>query len=156
MSEPGPEPEVRAVMDLPLSLRQLAAADAALPAPYDYGEFCRRVRVRGLLRVRLTAVAATLSAVLLGAALWRHVDVVPAALPVPGPVASEGSPALVRAGHWAARTAIEERIAVLDAMLSESRVSGGPEERLRALEEGRSTLVDALQRVAYAHQLVEP
>ncbi len=148
--------------DLSSSLRQLAAGDAVLPPPYDFAEFRRRGPLRGLGLLRLTAVAATLGAVLLGTALWRYVDVGPAALPavmpvtMTGPAVSDGSPALVRAGHWAARTEIEERIAVLDAMLSESRVSGGQADRLRALEQGRSTLVDALQRVAYAHQLVEP
>jgi hypothetical protein len=148
--------------DLALSLRQLAATEVALPPPYDFAEFRRRGQLRSGGLVRLTAVAATLSAVLLGAALWRYVDVGPAELPAAvsvstaDPAVSDGSPALVRAGHWAARTEIEERIAVLDAMLSESRVRGGQAERLRALEQGRSTLVDALQRVAYAHQLVEP
>lgn len=148
--------------DLSLPLRQLAATEAALPPPYDFAEFRRRGQLRSGRLVRAIAVAATLSAVLLGTALWRYVDVGPAELPaavavsMTDPAESDGLPALVRAGHWAARTEIEERIAVLDAMLSEGRVSGGQADRLRDLEQGRSTLVDALQRVAYAHQLVEP
>jgi hypothetical protein len=71
-------------------------------------------------------------------------------------VAADESPALVSAGHQVVRAQLEERIALIDAMLSESRVSGEQPENLRAMEAGRSTLVDSLQRVSYAQQLVEP
>jgi hypothetical protein len=87
----------------------------------------------------------------------------PGPVAVPRPVApvvagliEDGSPALVSVGQLAARDSIEERIALIDAMLSESRVAGAQDDSLRAMEQGRTTLVESLQRVAYAHQLVGP
>ena len=41
-------------------------------------------------------------------------------------------------------------------MLSESRIAGAQDDTLQAMEQGRSTLVDSLQRVAYAQQLIGP
>jgi len=110
---------------------------------------------------RITALAASLSVVLLGTALWRQAGPGPVATPRPAvavvadPV-DDTSPALVSAGQLAARDSIEERIALIDAMLSESRIAGAQDDSLRAMEQGRTTLVESLQRVAYAHQLVGP
>ncbi len=157
----------------PELLRALAESDSLRPGPYDFAHFKQREarvlqqrRARGLLPARATALAATLSAVLIGAALWRSVGVslVPVQSPTTAPrvataapsVAADESPALVSAGHQVVRAQLEERIALIDAMLSESRVSGEQPENLRAMEAGRSTLVDSLQRVSYAQQLVEP
>jgi hypothetical protein len=153
------------------ALQLLASADSGQQAPYDFQQFKARealVRRRRqslrLLPGRATALAATLSAVLVGAALWRYVGVVPAPAEPPtvkriaaqDPSDPSDSSEQVRAGHQAVRVELEQRIALIDAMLSESRVSGERADSLRALEEGRSTLVDSLQRVAYAQQLVEP
>ena len=149
-------------------LQALAEADARQPPPYDYAEFSRRRAARaaapraGRAHLgRITALAATLSVVLLGTALWRQAGPGPVAMPRPAvavvadPV-DDTSPALVSAGQLAARDSIEERIALIDAMLSESRIAGAQDDSLRAMEQGRTTLVESLQRVAYAHQLVGP
>ena len=149
-------------------LQALAEADARQPAPYDYAEFSRRRAARaaapraGRAHLgRITALAATLSVVLLGTALWRQAGPGPVAMPRPAvavvadPV-DDVTPALVSAGQLAARDSIEERIALIDAMLSESRIAGAQDDSLRAMEQGRTTLVESLQRVAYAHQLVGP
>jgi len=149
-------------------LQALAEADARQPPPYDYAEFSRRRAERaaapraGRAHLgRITALAASLSVVLLGTALWRQAGPGPVAPPRPAvtvvtdPV-EDATPALVSAGQLAARDSIEERIALIDAMLSESRVAGAQDDSLRAMEQGRTTLVESLQRVAYAHQLVGP
>jgi hypothetical protein len=146
------------------ALRTLAAGESG-QLPYDFAEFQRRQSLRRqqltqsrLRPARMTAAAATLSAVLLGAAMWHYLGVPGGAEP-PGtaaiPPAAE-APALVRAGPLARRSELEARIAMIDAMLSESRVSGVQADSLRAMELGRSTLVSSLQRVTYAQQLVEP
>ena len=149
----------------PESLRALAEADARLSPPYDFAEFTRRRAVRAeaarVRRTRLgsfTAVAASLSVVMLGMALWRQTAEVPrgAVVPATTVASAEESPALVQAGQLATRDALEERIALIDAMLSESRIAGAQDDTLRAMEQGRSTLVDSLQRVAYAHELIGP
>ena len=149
-------------------LHALAEADARQPPPYDFAEFARRRDARAValrdsrLRLgRITAIAASLSVVLLGTALWRQAGPGPvatqrSAAPVVADPVEDASPALVSAGQLAARDSIEERIARIDAMLSESRVAGAQDDSLRAMEQGRTTLVESLQRVAYAHQLVGP
>jgi hypothetical protein len=149
-------------------LQALAEGDARQPAPYDYAQFMRR-RDAGAVALhasrarlgRITALAASLSVMLLGTALWRQTGPGPVAVPRPvsqvvAGLIEDGSPALVSVGQLAARDSIEERIALIDAMLSESRVAGAQDDSLRAMEQGRTTLVESLQRVAYAHQLVGP
>ena len=103
-------------------------------------------------------MAASLSVVMLGMALWRQTAEVPRVAVVAAATVStlDESPALVQAGQLATRDALEERIAVIDTMLSESRIAGAQDDTLRAMEQGRSTLVDSLQRVAYAHELIGP
>jgi hypothetical protein len=171
MSDPGvplAEPAVKPATVAYDRLQALAAADVRQPAPYDYAEFVRRRATRAaaheVRRTRLgrvTALAASLSVVLIGTAIWRQagqgtaVTAVPTVAAVAQPL-DESSPALVSAGQLVARDALEERIALLDAMLSESRAAGMQADTLRALERGRSTLADSLQRVAYAHQLIGP
>jgi hypothetical protein len=51
-------------------------------------------------------------------------------------------------------TELEEHIAVLDAELSVARVEAAPAEQLRQLESTREQLNDSLQRVSYAHSLL--
>jgi hypothetical protein len=147
------------------TLRTLAEADARLPPPYDFAEFTRRrerraaaLRVRRTRLGRITAIAASFSVALLGTALWRLAAVAPRLATSPAAVASvaDDSPALVSVDQLAARDSLEERIALIDAMLNESRIAGAQDDTLRAMERGRSTLVDSLQRVSYAHELIGP
>jgi hypothetical protein len=151
-------------------LQALAQADARVPPPYDFAEFTRRREARAEMAFgrstrlgRVTAIAASLSVVLIGAALWRQSGQTPPAsmprVPIVSPeaqAATEEFPALVSAGQLTARDALEEHIALIDALLSESRIEGAQDDMLRAMEQGRSTLVDSLQRVSYAHQLIGP
>ena len=181
MQEPGtPESDAESHVILSLQpaarLRRLAAADAGAP-PYDFVEFRRRndLASRGpaLSSARGAALAAAVSGLLLGAVLWQQAAVTrggaaadkgsavaatarPAAYGTADTTADRASPALVRVGSYVARNELEERIAFFDAVLSESRVNGAQPERLAALELGRSQLVDSLQRVRYAEQLIAP
>jgi hypothetical protein len=168
-----PEPDVNFALVPAVRLRRLAAADADA-APYDFAEFQRRsnltaVRPGSLSSARGAALAAAVSGLLLGAVLWQQLTLAPGAAPsgaddtaalaaqrADTEADDSASPALVRAGSLVARSELEERIAFFDAVLSESRVGSAQPERLAALEQGRSELVDSLQRVHYAEQLMAP
>lgn len=171
--EPGsPEPVVN-LLEPALRLRRLAAADASA-TPYDFAEFQRRSSLAiaphgSLSSVRGAALAAAVSGLLLGAVLWQQLAVappagsfaadaaaVPAAWAAADTAVDSASPALVRAGSLVARNELEDRIAFVDAVLSESRVSGARPERLATLEQGRSQLLESLQRLRYAEQLMAP
>jgi len=167
-----PEPDVNFALVPAVRLRRLAAADADA-APYDFAEFQRRsdlatVRPGSLSSARGAALAAAVSGLLLGAVLWQQLTLAPGAATsgdegtavlaqrADSEADDSASPALVRAGSLVARSELEERIAFFDAVLSESRVGSAQPERLAALEQGRSELVDSLQRVHYAEQLMAP
>jgi hypothetical protein len=137
--------------------------------PYDHEEFLRRRAERELRlrrrRLRVgqgSALAASVALALLTTGLWRQGGGLSAAggaaapRPVDQVVAAESSSALVRAGTLAARDALEERIAMIDLMLTEGRLAGTQQEALQAMERGRSTLVDSLQQVAHAQELIGP
>jgi hypothetical protein len=149
--------------DLAHRLRQLAAADAALPPPYDFASF---QALRGAAPVARPGnagwVAMAASVAALGVALvsWRLLEVPGEATAVTTreeSVAAETAegPALVRVGSVAARADLEERIALIDALLSEAQVSGSAAEHIRAMQAGRTLLVDSLQQVAWAETLIE-
>jgi len=167
-----PEPDVNFALVPAVRLRRLAAADADA-APYDFAEFQRRSNLTavrpGSSSARGAALAAAVSGLLLGAVLWQQLTLAPGAAPsgaddtaalatqrADTEADDSASPALVRAGSLVARSELEERIAFFDAVLSESRVGSAQPERLAALEQGRSELVDSLQRVHYAEQLMAP
>lgn len=168
-----PEPVVNPSLGLALRLRRVADADAGA-VPYDFAEFQRRSslaakRPGSLSSARGAALAAAVSGLLLGAVFWQQVTLAPHAGPSGGDGAAAvgaraaavteavgASPALVRAGSLVARDELEDRIAFFDAVLSESRVTGAQPERLAALEQGRSQLLESLQRVHYAEQLMAP
>ena len=63
-------------------------------------------------------------------------------------------PALVNLDQFDLTTELEDHIAVLDAELSIARVEAVPAEQLRQLESTRQQLNDSLQRVSYAHSLL--
>lgn len=174
--ESDAEPAVILALQPAARLRRLAASESGA-APYDFAEFRRRGELAATRPAwspaRGAALAAAVSAVLLGAVLWQQAVVAPRGLAVEGETlarnsgqsvtyaavdtsSDRASPALVRVGSYIARNELEDRIAYFDAVLSESRVSGSQPERLAALERGRSRLVDSLQRVHYAEQLIAP
>jgi len=117
-------------------LRALAGADSSLPPPYGHAEFVRRRDLQRELHRRQrthlgrgVAAAAVLLLLLLCTVRWHQPIAVPGQAAV-GPTGTAAvaadSPALVRAGDLAARDALEERIALIDTMLSESRIAGAP------------------------------
>ena len=64
------------------------------------------------------------------------------------------APALVRVATRAAAADLEDRIAWLDDLLSESRLQGGEEIGVAALEHNRARLMASLQQVHYAESLL--
>jgi hypothetical protein len=159
-----PPPEVGDMKpDLTHRLRQLASADAALPPPYDFATFQARRRAARVARpgsAGWMAMAASVAALGVALVSWRLLEVpgeAPAVLTT-AEFSSDGAaegPALVRVGSAAARADLEERIALIDALLSEAQVSGGAAEDIRAMQAGRTLLVDSLQQVAWAETLIE-
>jgi hypothetical protein len=144
-------------------LQALAAAEAQLPPPYGFDEFLRRAGgaiepQRTVPWLRVAAGVAVLAVALVG---WRLLQ--PADAPWSGVASGQaglaaeaaGEPARVKAGTAVARADLEDQIALIDALLSEARVSGGADENIRAMQESRSLLVDGLQRVAWAEALIE-
>jgi Tfp pilus assembly protein PilN len=51
-------------------------------------------------------------------------------------------------------TELEDHIALLDAELSAARVQAAPAQQLRQMESTREQLTQSLQRVSYAHSLL--
>ena len=152
----------------------LAARDGERPAPYAYDEFERRAqRAREAARRREhraggAAVAAVLLA-LLGGLLYVG-SRAPApqlhAAATPPPVVREVSaahwlaaasePVIVRVGSYAAVTALEDRIAYLDACLNDSRVSGeAVPVDAATLGRERARLLNTLASVRYAQTLAD-
>ena len=130
-------------------------------APYDFGEFQRRAAARGeplasrrvAHGLRLAAIVAPLALLLSIAGVERQ-GVVTEPAELAFRQAPDDEPALVRAGATARVDDLEDRIAWLDAMISEAPVAGiAPQDRA-ALKTGRDTLADSLQRVRYAQTLL--
>jgi hypothetical protein len=147
-------------------LQAVATPLADEGAPYDFAEFQRRgaarasvpARPRPALRaLRIAAVVAPLGLVLLIAGVMREpaappgarAEGVAAAAP---PLATE--PALVRIGPNAMVLELEDRITLLDSLLSQAPAAGLPEEDRIDLQVGRNTLATSLQQVRYARTLL--
>ncbi|MEO8314479.1 MAG: hypothetical protein ABI645_06745 [Pseudomonadota bacterium] len=146
-------------MSIQENLRALAANDVPA-APFGFEAFERR-RAMTAVRRRAAVVSATgsiaaLAFVSITALLTQgpprlQVDVAPV---LDGAPADEQLPALVNLDQFDVTTDLEERIAVLDAEMSAARVGAAPAEQLRQLESTRAQLNQSLQRVSYAHSLL--
>jgi len=63
-------------------------------------------------------------------------------------------PALVDMAQFDVTSTLEDHIALLDAELSAARVQQVPDAQLRPIESAREQLSASLQRVSYAHALL--
>jgi hypothetical protein len=149
-------------MSMQENLRTLAAVDVPA-APYVFESFEQR-RTLASVRRRNTWLGAAGSIAALGfVSIVALVTQSPAQLQLAETMPAEitaaaGSaelPALVNLDQFDLTTELEDHIAVLDAELSMARVAAAPVEQLRQLESTRQQLNDSLQRVSYAHSLLE-
>ncbi len=146
-------------MSMQEDLRRLAV-DAPV-APYGFESFEQR-RALASVRRRNSWLGAAGSIAALGVvSIMALVTQTPPQLQVVANTpadraASESAelPALVNLDRFDLTTELEDRIAVLDAELSIARVEAVPAEQLRQLESTRQQLNDSLQRVSYAHSLL--
>jgi hypothetical protein len=148
-------------MNMQDGLRALAARDVPA-APFEFEVFEHRramaaVRRRATLLSAAGSVAAlafvsVMALVTQGPARMVVEDTVP--IVVAAPVADE-LPALVNLDQFDITTEIEEHIAVLDAELSQARAGAAPADQVRQLESARAQLNRSLQRVSYAHSLLD-
>jgi hypothetical protein len=143
------------------NLRALAAVDAPA-APYGFEAFVQR-RTLAAVQRRNTWLGAAGSIAALGVvSILALVTQAPPQLqlagtmPVEAIAATESAarPALVNLDQFDLTTELEDHIAMLDAELSMARVAAAPVEELRQLESTRQQLNDSLQRVSYAHSLL--
>jgi hypothetical protein len=149
-------------MNAPLELRALAAA--AGTAPFGFEEFERR-RAQHRHRARAAGWSATAAIGVLAIVPVVAVLTQPEpAAHVIGPVAGEVTPvadvfrrppALVDMSRFALTSELEDHIALLDAEISAARLRPVPREQLRSMETAREQLNDSLQRVNYAHALLD-
>lgn len=145
-----------------LQLRELASAGSQ--APFDFDAFeARRARARHWHRAAgWSAIGAigVLAAVPVLALLTRpepnaRVMSQPAAA---RPAAAEvflQSPALVDMDRFALTSELEDHIAVLDAEISAARLRPVSPADLKRMESAREQLNSSLQRVNYAHALLD-
>jgi hypothetical protein len=148
-------------MSMQENLRALAAVDAPA-APYGFEAFEQR-RTLAAVQRRNTWLGAAGSIAALGVvSILALVTQAPPQLqmaetgPVEFTAATDSSelPALVNLDQFDLTTELEDHIAVLDAELSMARVAAAPAEQLRQLESTRRQLNESLQRVSYAHSLL--
>jgi uncharacterized small protein (DUF1192 family) len=150
-------------MSLQDGLRNLAANESAL-APWNFEAFEQRVaRTRTRRRAALwgsalsVAMLATVGILALVTQPQMKREAVLAATPVPfdsEPEISVEQPALVDMGQFDVTSELEDRIALLDAELSAARVQRAPKDQLRSIESTRERMNQSLQRVSYAHALL--
>ena len=145
-------------------LRQLASSDTA-SAPFGFDEFQRRLdqmqrRRRAATRIVIAAVAMVALAPVV--AVLTQSQAPDAALTAPVLQAAAEAraagrqqvPALIDLEQFEVTSELEDHIAMLDAELSLARVQQVPPEQLRQMEAAREQLNDSLQRVSYAHSLL--
>jgi hypothetical protein len=149
-------------MKSPLEMRALAAPAAA--APFDFDEFERR---RAQLRHRARAAGWSASAALGVLAVVPVLAVLtqqePAASVIAPPVGTVTrpaaeiftQPALVDMERFALTSELEDHIALLDAEISAARLRPVSRDELGRMESTRAQLNDSLQRVNYAHALLD-
>ena len=149
-------------MKNPLDLRALATPEAG--APFGFAEFERR---RAQVRHRARAAGWSATAAI---GVLAVVPVV-AVLTQPGPAATVTGPpadsltpvadvflqppALVDMDRFALTSELEDHIALLDAEISAARLRPLSDRQLQQLESTRARLNDSLQRVTYAHALLD-
>lgn len=146
----------------PQELRALATPSGG--APFDFAEFERR-RAQARHRARAagwsaTAAIGVLAVVPVVAVITQpapDATVTGAAADTLRPAAEMflQPPALVDMDRFALTSELEDHIALLDAEISAARLRPVPGEELQRLESTRARLNDSLQRVAYAHALLD-
>jgi len=149
-------------MSVQEELRGLAARQEQ-QAPWSYEHFEQR-RSRSAVHRRVAVWSAALSvaalALVSGVALLTQPDgaayVATTPLRSVQPVAGKEPqlPALVDMARFDVTSTLEDHIAMLDAELSAGRVRQVPEAQLRPIESAREQLSASLQRVSYAHALL--
>jgi hypothetical protein len=135
-------------------------------APWSYEHFeQRRMRTAGQRRAAVWSAALSVAALVLvsGVALLTQTDDA-AYLVSTAPHAAQAAeiadsvqpelPALVDMAQFDITSTLEDHIALLDAELSAARVRQVPDEQLRPIESAREQLSASLQRVSYAHALL--
>lgn len=145
-------------MNIQENLRTLAAAEPAT-APFGFDEFMQRqVAARARRRTAVLSVAgsiAVLGVVSIMALVTQtspqlaEVQMVQLVAP-----AEEEMPALVNLDQFDQTSELEDHIALLDAELSVARVRAASTQQLRQMESAREQLNQSLQRVTYAHALL--
>lgn len=149
-------------MKNPLDLRALATP--AGDVPFDFAGFeRRRAQVRHRARAAGWSAAAAIGVLAVVPVLAVLTQPEPAAT-VTGPPAQSLTPvadvflqppALVDMDRFALTSELEDHIALLDAEISVARLTPVPEAELQRLETTRARLNDSLQRVTYAHALLD-
>lgn len=139
------------------ALRELGQADGSAPPPFGYEEFARRCTRRAARRRAAGWGAASsllVAGVIIGLAMraeaprLMYSDTVAQSLPASGP-------ALVNVGHAVLQEDLADRIAWFDAALSAGGAADLPSAELNQMRRTRDELESSLQRVAYAHALLE-
>jgi hypothetical protein len=140
------------------NLRTLAAAEPSA-APFGFDEFVQRQAVaRVRRRTAVLGVAGSIAAlgVVSIMALVTQTSPQPSdvqIVQVAAPAEAE-MPALVNLDQFDQTSALEDHIALLDAELSVARVQAASTQQLRQMEFAREQLNQSLQRVTYAHALL--
>jgi hypothetical protein len=133
-------------------------------APFGFEEFeRRRAQARHRTRVAGWGAAPAIGVLTLEPVLAWVTQPDPAARVIARPAASvtpvaevfARPPALVDMDRFAMTSELEDHIAVLDAQISAARLQPVAAEDLRRMESTREQLNDSLQRVAYAHALLD-
>ncbi|MDQ2639693.1 MAG: hypothetical protein M3Y79_03810 [Pseudomonadota bacterium] len=146
----------------PQDLRALATPSGG--APFDFAEFeRRRAQVRHRARTAGWSAAAAIGMLAVVPVVAVLTQPEPAAT-VTGPPAAAMTPvadvflqppALVDMDRFALTSELEDHIALLDAEISAARLTPVPDAELERLETTRARLNDSLQRVTYAHALLD-
>jgi len=149
-------------MSVQEELRVLAARQEQ-QAPWSYEHFEQR-RSRATVQRRAAVWSAGLSMAVLalvsGVALLTQPDDAVYIVSVPlravqaDAEAEPQLPALVDMAQFDVTSTLEDHIALLDAELSAARVQQVPDAQLRPIESAREQLSASLQRVSYAHALL--
>lgn len=139
--------------------------------PYGFAEFERRAQVLQRRRRRRTATlrgACALSLLVAFSLAWSgtrptQVSSLPspavagatrAAAAAPADMPARAATAMVRVETRLSVLALEERIALVDDLLSDAQTGSDPLRRLQRLERERALLADSLRRVQHAEALL--
>lgn len=145
-----------------LELRTLGAGEAS--APFAFEEFeRRRTAVAKRVRVARWSAAAALMVLAVVPVVAVLTQAEPAAMVVAKPASEltpvadvfSRAPALVDMDRFAVTSELEDHIALLDAEISAARLRPASADELERMESTRAQLNDSLQRVSYAHALLD-